>query len=506
MLAVEGLSKSFPGVRALHDVRFDVRAGEVHALLGENGAGKSTLIKIISGVYAPDAGTIRIDGERGPLRRPAGGAGGRHRHGLPGAAAVPRADRRREHLPRPRARARAGARSTGRRCAPRAARAPRPRSTATTSTSTPRSARSRSPTASGSRSPRRCRQNARVLIMDEPTAALAEADVARLFAIVRTLRDRGVGIIYISHRLAEIFELADRVTVLRDGALCRHPRGRRDDRARADRDDGRPRRSTTCSPSSRAKIGAPCSRCATLVSPTVVRDVSFDAARAARSSASPGCRLRAAASWRRPSSASRRRPRARSSSTASRCAIASAARRPSDLGIAYVPEDRGQPGPGPADDHRARTSRWPSLRRIAAARLHRPRRRGGAGAPTPSRRFGIRARGPEQVVGKLSGGNQQKVVLGKWLATKPRILIMDEPTRGIDVGAKAEIHALMSELAAAGPGDPDDLHRAAGGAGHERPRSWSCASGRLVAEFDRADADPETIGAAMIARLAAAAA
>ncbi len=140
-----------------------------------------------------------------------------------------------------------------------------------------------------------------------------------------------------------------------------------------------------------------------------------------------------------------------------------------NLGIAYVPEDRGLQGlvrpmtiapehlDGVAAQRRAR-----HLHRRRAAKLQR-------GRATRSRKLGIRARGPEQVVGQLSGGNQQKVVLGKWLETEPRILIMDEPTRGIDVGAKAEIHALMCRLAQRGHGDPDDLERTAGSARHERP-------------------------------------
>ena len=138
-------------------------------------------------------------------------------------------------------------------------------------------------------------------------------------------------------------------------------------------------------------------------------------------------------------------------------------------GIAYIPEDRGLQGlirPQTIRENVSlalldKLSKASFIGRAAEALL----------ASESIQKFGIRARGPEQIVRQLSGGNQQKVVLAKWLATKPRVLIMDEPTRGIDVGAKAEIHALISRLAQQGPGDPDDLERTPRGAGHERPRA-----------------------------------
>ena len=147
---------------------------------------------------------------------------------------------------------------------------------------------------------------------------------------------------------------------------------------------------------------------------------------------------------------------------------ASPARR-GDLGIAYVPEDRGPAGPDPAADGARERRRWPILDRIAKAASSSIAARKAPWPATPIKRFGIRTRGPEQIVRQLSGGNQQKVVLAKWLATEPRILIMDEPTRGIDVGAKAEIHRPDEPARRPGPRHPDDLERAARGAGHERP-------------------------------------
>jgi ABC-type sugar transport system ATPase subunit len=215
VLQLEHISKSFPGVKALADVHFDVRAGEVHALLGENGAGKSTLIKIISGVYQPDSGAIRVDGQERRFDNPRASQSAGIATIYQELSLYPELTVAENiymgHAPRTRFGAldwgdmrrrsqdileslnihdmdvgrKVGTMSVGNRQRVEIAKA--------------------------------LSLNAKILIMDEPTAALTESDVERLFSIVRLLRERGVGIIYISHRLQEVFELADRVTVLRDG-------------------------------------------------------------------------------------------------------------------------------------------------------------------------------------------------------------------------------------------------------------------------------------------------
>ena len=219
VLRLENVSKSFPGVQALDRVGFEVRAGEVHALLGENGAGKSTLIKIVSGVYQPDAGTHAARRPGGPLRD------ARARRSAPGSRRsiqelllfpelsvaeniflghAPRTALRHDRL--------------AARCGARAQELLASLEIHDLDVTRPVGALS-----VGNRQrveiAKALSQNARILIMDEPTAALTEADVLHLFRIVRLLRARGVGIVYISHRLEEVFELADRVTVLRDGAF-----------------------------------------------------------------------------------------------------------------------------------------------------------------------------------------------------------------------------------------------------------------------------------------------
>ena len=264
LLALTGVSKSFAGVRALHDVDFDVQAGEVHALLGENGAGKSTLIKIISGVH-------RARQRHDPHRRPGAAASAPAR----GDAAAGIATVYQElllfpeltvaeniflgHAPR---NAWDGTRLG--RDAARARASSSPRSTSTSSTSTPRSSSLSVANRQRVEIAKALVQNASVLIMDEPTAALPEADVQRLFAIVRNgCSARGVGDRLHQPPLAEIFLLADRVTVLRDGAFVATKRVGRDHRARADRDDGRPGDRPSV-PQARARRSAhPCWRCAT---------------------------------------------------------------------------------------------------------------------------------------------------------------------------------------------------------------------------------------------------
>ncbi len=490
VLAVEGLGKSFPGVRALHDVRFDVHAGEVHALLGENGAGKSTLIKIVSGVYRPDTGTIRIDGQEvrfsGPQAAQAAGIATVFQELLLFPDLTVAENIFLGHAPR----TRWGAvdwRAMTMRASEILASLDIHELDVTALVSTLSVANRQRVEIAKALS-----LNARVLIMDEPTAALPEADVLRLFAIVRNLKARGVGVVYISHRMAEIFLLADRVTVLRDGEFVA---------TRRVADTSEPELITMMVgrvidhlfPKLATKVGAPVLEVRDLVSPPVVRGVSLTV-RAGEIVGLAGLigsgRSEVAQSVFGISPA----VSGQILVDGQPVRIGSAAQAKLH-GIAYVPEDRGTQG----------IIRPMTLRHnVSLAVLRRIARRGFIDraeeevlANDAIARFGIRARGPDQIVGKLSGGNQQKVVLGKWLATKPRLLIMDEPTRGIDVGAKAEIHRLMSELAAQGLAVlmiSSELPEVLG----MSDRILVMREGRIVAEFVRGEADQETIAHAMM--------
>jgi rhamnose transport system ATP-binding protein len=491
VLALEGIVKSFPGVRALDGARLDVRAGEVHALLGENGAGKSTLIKIMSGVHEPDAGTVELDGRPVRLASPEAaqraGVATIYQELLLFPELTVAENIFAGHAPRGR---RLGAIDWG------AMRARAREILASLEVHDLDVDRVVGALSVGNRQrveiAKALSRDARVLIMDEPTAALTEADVARLFAIVRLLKARGVGVVYISHRLVEVFELADRVTVLRDG---RHVGTRQV--AETSQDEliammvGRSL--DALFPKVAAEVGAPVLEVRGLSGRPHLRDIGLTLRRGeivglAGLVGSGRSELAQAIFGVAPPDAGEiridgRPVRVRSPRDAIR------------LGIAYVPEDRGQQGLVRPMRLRENVSlavlkdmaRAGFVDRAAEADLAR----------SSIRQFAIRASGIDQVVGKLSGGNQQKVVLGKWLATKPRVLIMDEPTRGIDVGAKAEIHRLMSELAGQGMAIlmiSSELPEVLG----MSDRVLVMREGRLVAEFPRAEASQEAIAAAMM--------
>ncbi len=492
IIELRGISKSFPGVKALQDVQFDVRAGEVHALLGENGAGKSTLIKVMSGVYQPDGGTILVDDKvtkfDTPFAAQRSGAGVAtiYQELLLFPELTVAENIFMGHAPRTKIgavdwtlmRRRAleilqslnihdldvtqlvGSLSVGNRQRVEIAKA--------------------------------LSQNARVLIMDEPTASLTDADVQRLFAIVRLLRDREVGIVYISHRLEEVFILADRVTVLRDGEFV----------ATKDvADTNQPdlirmmvgRTIDSLFPKLDAKLGDTVLEVRNLVRKPMTKGISLKL-RAGEILGLAGL----VGSGRSELAQVIFGVMPAESGEILIDGKAVRIKNPSDakgLRVAYVPEDRGLQGLIRPMKLRENIS-LAVLRKLVRG-LFIDRRAEDSMTRAGMEEFNVRASGPEQVAGKLSGGNQQKVVLGKWLATKPRILIVDEPTRGIDVGAKAEIHRLMSRLAQQGMAIlmiSSELPEVLG----MSDRVLVMREGRIVAEFARGDATQEAVAGAMM--------
>jgi ABC-type sugar transport system ATPase subunit len=489
IVELHGIDKSFAGFPALKDASFDVRPGEVHALLGENGAGKSTLIRIISGVHSPDRGEIRIGGEVVRLSSPRDA----RRRGIAtvyqelllfpelsvaeniflGNAPRTRWGRIDWAVMRAKARAlleeldsrdldvdaKVGGLSVASRQRVEIAKA--------------------------------ISQDPRVLVMDEPTTSLAEGDVSRLMAIVRRLRERGVGIVYVSHRLREIFALADRVTVLRDGAcIGTRPISEVTEAALISMMVGRS--IDQLFPKVDAARGRTLLELRNLSYRRAVRHVSLTVRQGeilgiAGLVGSGRTELALTIFGITPATSGE-------ILVDGKPVVIGGPRVARDLGIAYIPEDRGLQGLIRAQTLRENIS-LPVLDRISWATIV-DRSGEGRRAREAIDRFGIRARGTEQIARQLSGGNQQKVVVAKWLGTEPRILIMDEPTRGIDVGAKAEIHALMGKLAQQGLGIvmiSSELPEVLGMA----DRVLVMSGGRIVAAFERAEATPDAVGAAM---------
>jgi len=490
IIELRDISKQFPGVRALDHVSFDVLPGEVHALLGENGAGKSTLIKIMTGAYQPDSGTILFDDK--PVE-----IGGTSQSQNLGIAAIyqelslyPELTIAENifmgHQPRMRfglidwqtmqQRARellheldaddldplqkVSGLSVGNQQRVEIAKA--------------------------------LSQSARVLIMDEPTAALTQRDADRLFAIVRRLRERGVAVIYISHRLEEVFLLADRVTVLRDGQVVgTQPVGATSQPELIRMMVGRTL--DALFPKHDATIGAPLLEVKDIAYGRMVRGVSFEL----RRGEIVGLAGLVGAGRSETALALFGITPAESGAIVldGRAVNIRSPRQAMQLGLAYVPEDRKNQGLILPMTVRENTT-MAILRRLTnGGFVDRRAERKITGEYVEQLR--IRTPSIAQVVRNLSGGNQQKVVVAKWLAAKPKVLILDEPTRGIDVGAKAEIHRLMSALAEQGLAIlmiSSELPEILG----MSDRVLVMRQGQIVAEFDRAHATQEAIiGAAM---------
>src|SRR5690606_33331984 len=343
-------------------------------------------------------------------------------------------------------------------------------------------------------------RNARILIMDEPTASLVESDVQRLMQVVRQLRDRGVGIVYVSHRLAEIFELADRVTVLRDGALVGTRQiGEVDERQLVSMMVGRSIDSLF--PKADAAIGETVLEVRNLNHGRHVRDISFSLRRGeilgiAGLVGSGRTELALTLFGMTPATSGEILLEGKPVKIDS-------PRLARDLGIAYVPEDRGLQGLVKPMAIRKNIS-MATIERLSAGIFIKAAAEAQR-ALEAVRRFSIRCRDIGQPVGELSGGNQQKVVIAKWLETNPKVLILDEPTRGVDVGAKAEIHTIMGELVKQGVAIlmiSSELPEVLG----MSDRVLVMSDGRVTDEIPRAEATLDRGGAAMTAHRSAEAA
>ena len=444
LLTLRGVTKRYGGVQALAGVDLDVAPGEVHALVGENGAGKSTLLKILSGAVAPDGGDIRLAGRPLPLGSPrASEACGiatiyqefslvpalsatqniflGHEASVPGRAAARRAAMRTRV-----------ARLLGELLGGAAGRA---------AVDPDRPVRELSvPERQMVEIARALTREARLILMDEPSATLTEQETARLHATVRGLRERGVSVLYISHRLEEVLSLADHITVLRDGhrvetltvaeaTLDRLIRGM------VGRSIGEHY------PKEHAAAG----ELLLEIAPPEGLPVRVHAGEVVGLAGLVGSGRTELVrtvfgAERRPSFAVRWRGRP--------IQVASP-REAIRLGIGMVPEDRHGQGLvlGLGVDVNIAL---PTLDQEAGGWLPPARLRERAWPLIQDLR--IRLAHPSQPVRSLSGGNQQKVVLAKWLARQARLLILDEPTRGIDVGAKQEMYRLMNRLVREGKG------------------------------------------------------
>ena len=443
VLTLAGVRKHFGGVRALQDACLELRAGSVTALLGENGAGKSTLVKILTGVLQPDVGEIRLDGRAVRIPSPGAalqlGISAIHQESVVfGALSVA------ENIcinARPRRRVLFGASWIDWPEMRRRARALLRELEIDLDPDQPL----RELTIAQKhlvQIARALHGAHRIVIMDEPTAALSRRETEDLFGIVRRLRDQGRAVLFIGHKFDEIFALADRYAIFRDGSTIEQ--GALCDTTQERLIAGMVGRAVEQRfPAPDPQPGPELLRVEALSRPPFFRDVGFSVRRgeilgfyglvgAGRSELMQtlfGLHVAGAGeifldgkavTLRSPEAAIRH-------------------------GLALVPEDRQHQG-AILDLAITDNISLPILHRLGRRGFIRRRRERRAAQPL-LRHLHIKAAGPQQRVRELSGGNQQKVVLAKWLATRPRLLILDEPTKGIDIGAKAAVYRLIRELA-----------------------------------------------------------
>jgi len=442
-LTLNAISKSFPGVRALHEVSLSLYPGQVTALIGENGAGKSTLVKILTGIYQPDGGQIVIDGTSTTLPSAHAaferGITAIHQETVLFDELSVAENIYLGHAPRSklglidwgtmRKEARATLEAMGAsHIDPNA----RLKDLGIANKHLVAVARAMS-------------IDAQIVIMDEPTAALSYKEIEDLFVLVELLKEDGKAVLFISHKFDEIYRIADRFTVFRDGEMVGE--GLIADTSQDEIVKMMVGRSVDhIFPAHEAKIGAPLLEVSGLSHPTEFEDISFTLRQgeilgfyglvgAGRSEV-----MQALFGITRPSGGTIRLGGETLAPRSPADAI--------DAGIVYVPEERGKQGVVLGLPIFQNVS-LPSLKRTSKSGFLRMAEE-FAVSRTYTGRLDLRAASLSQDVGTLSGGNQQKVVIAKWLATSPKVIILDEPTKGIDIGSKAAVHAFMGELVSQG--------------------------------------------------------
>jgi rhamnose transport system ATP-binding protein len=484
LLVVEHATKSFGAVRALNDVSIELVRGEAHALLGENGAGKSTLVKILAGVYQPDGGSIYLDGARVQLTSPAAardaGVSVIYQEptlfpdltvaenifmGRQPLRSGRRIDRSNMMKVTNDAFKRLGVNIEASRVA---------RGLSVADQQIVEIAKSIS-------------FNAQVIIMDEPTAALTEVEVERLFDVVKTLRSQGAAVMYVSHRLQEVFDICQRVTILRDGAFVKTS-------LTADTNIDEVIRSmvgrdvVAATSTGGDATGENVLEVERLTREGIFTDVSFNV-RAGEIVALAGL-VGAGRTEVARGIFGIDRVDAGSVKVGGKKLKNASPISAMNAGVGFVPEDRRQQGlvMEMAIDRNVALASLRGLSRFGFVRKASERKL----AYDWSTRLSLKYGRLSNTVTTLSGGNQQKVVLAKWLARRPRLLIIDEPTRGIDIGTKAEVHRLLTELVSQGVAVlmissemPEVLQIS--------DRILVLCEGRLIDEFSREDANENAI-------------